>query len=232
MNRNPSKIFLFSEGNPQFIDMKINENRYSQDSNICDCVWTTDGYVCVAFTAACLAWRKHTCVSFFVIARCKMFCIDVTLLITMSSLVTMITESVFAVMILSAKNKKKISFVLIAPKESVPWFRRSWIACYLLSGTSSTLLSGLPFQTVIIVDIKDDIYSWVSLSIRLNAWYYYIIGIVVKCCWHIWRFWVYQGCSVYYQCICNWLTAWHIYIILQNISQLRYKPEIQCIVLR
>jgi hypothetical protein len=68
------------------------------------------------------AWRekKHTCVSFFVIARCKIFCIDVTLLITMSSLVTMITESVFAVMILSAKNPKKISFVLIAPKESVP----------------------------------------------------------------------------------------------------------------
>ena len=66
------------------------------------------------------AWRekKHTCVSFFVIARCKMFCIDVTLLITMSSLATMITESVFAVMILSAKNKKKISFVLIAPRES------------------------------------------------------------------------------------------------------------------
>ena len=61
------KDLPFSEGNPQLIDMKINENRYSQDNSIC--VWTTDGYAFVACNCCMFGVKMHTCAS---------FCIDVT----------------------------------------------------------------------------------------------------------------------------------------------------------
>ena len=109
---------------------EINEN--SQDNNIC--VWTTDGYVFLPVTAACLAWKKHKCVSFFVIARCKISCIDVT--VADNNVIFSYDAYIISNRCddLISQKSKQFSFVLIAPKESVPWFRRSWIACYLPFG--------------------------------------------------------------------------------------------------
>ena len=113
MKRNPPKVFSFFEGNPEFIDMKINENRYSQDNNIC--VWTTDGYVFVACNCCMFGVKKHMCVSFFVIARCKIFCIDVTL----ADNNVIFTYNDYRISIccddLISQKSKQFSFVLIAP---------------------------------------------------------------------------------------------------------------------
>lgn len=73
--------------------------------------------------AACLAWKKH--VSFFAIIRYNIFCIDVT--VADNHVIFSYVDYIISICCddLVIQKSKQFSFVYIAPKESVPWIRRS-----------------------------------------------------------------------------------------------------------